>query len=95
MSKKIKVFHHVDQWFEAINNLNGEISITGVYFKHGMKLHVQRMVGQVFMEYTSTILGEEFSSKASHDAVWDSDGLCRVNKKRCPVFDLQFPTTVE
>ena len=95
MSQKIKVFRHVDEWFEAINKLEGEICVTGVYFKHGMKLHVQRMVGQVVMEYTSRILGEEFTSTANHDAVWDCNGLCRVNKKRCPVFDLHFSDSAE
>lgn len=95
MSKKGKVFRHVDDWFSAIESMKDDVQITGVFFKHGQKLHVQRMVGLVFMDYHSLLPdGSDFTSRGSQAASWDWNGQCRIKQKRCSTFDIKFADEV-
>ena len=89
MSKKNYNFRHFDEWSEQIKRLGEGVSVTGVYFKHGQPLHVQRMIGHVVMDFSSvTPDGETFTSRVSQNAVWNAEGLCTIKGKRCKAYDL-------
>ena len=89
MSKKNCVFRHFDEWSKEIKRLGDGISVTGVYFKHGQPLHVQRMIGHVVMDFSSiTPDGETFTSRMSQAASWNAECHCSIKGKRCKAYDL-------
>ncbi len=45
MSKKNVNLRHFDEWSEKIKRFGDDVEFTGVFFKHGKPLYVQRMVG--------------------------------------------------
>jgi len=91
MSKKEKNFRHVDEWFTAIKPFGEDVYVSGIFFKHGQFLHVQRMIGIVFMDFETTLPdGTSFTARSSQEASWDCNGHCRIRKKRCPTYDVMF-----
>lgn len=91
MSTKEKNFRHVDEWQEALKSMADVVVITGLFFKHGQKMHVQRATGSVSMVYQSVLPdGSVFTSQGSKNASWDWAGHCRIGQRRCSNFDIHF-----
>jgi len=91
MSKKNVKLRHFDEWSEQIKRLGEGVEFTGVFFKRGNPMHVQRMVGQVEMEFVSTLPdGLKFTSRSKQFATWDAEGHCFIKRTRCQIYDV-FP----
>ena len=91
MSKKSINLRHFDEWSKQIKRFGEDVEFTGVFFKHGKPLYVQRMVGQVAMDFSSTLPdGTKFTSRTKQFASWNAEGQCSIKGTRCQIYDV-FP----
>ena len=91
MSKKNVNLRHFDEWSKQIKRFGEDVEFTGVFFKHGKPLYVQRMVGQVAMDFSSTLPdGVTFTSRSKQFASWNAEGQCFIKRTRCKIYDV-FP----
>ena len=82
MSKKNVNLRHFDEWSEKIKRFGDDVEFTGVFFKHGQPLFVQRMVGQVAMDFSSTLPdGVILTSRTKQFASWNAEGHCLQSKE--------------
>lgn len=89
MSKNNYTFRHFDEWSKQFKRFGENVSLTGVYFKHGQRLCVQRMVGHVTMDFTTTLPdGQTLTSPVRQFATWNAEGKCTIKGKRCPLYDV-------
>ena len=89
MSKKNVNLRHFDEWSKQIKRFGEDVEFTGVFFKHGQPLFVQRMVGQVAMDFSSTLPdGVILTSRTKQFASWNAEGHCYIKKTRCKIFDV-------
>lgn len=81
MSKKNVNLRHFDEWSKQIKRFGEDVEFTGVFFKHGQPLFVQRMVGQVAMDFSSTLPdGVVLTSRTKQFASWNAEGHCYIKK---------------
>ena len=91
MSKKNVNLRHFDEWSERIKRFGEDVDISGVYFKHRMPMYVQRMVGNVTLDFSSTLPdGTKFTSRTKQFASWNAEGQCSIKGTRCQIYDV-FP----
>ena len=89
MSKKNVNLRHFDEWSKQIKRFGEDVEFTGVFFKHGQPLFVQRMVGQVAMDFSSTLPdGVILTSRTKQFASWNAEGHCFIKKTRCKIYDV-------
>lgn len=89
MSKKSVNLRHFDEWSKQIKRFGEDVEFTGVFFKHGQPLFVQRMVGQVAMDFSSTLPdGVILTSRTKQFASWNAEGHCFIKKTRCKIYDV-------
>ena len=89
MSKKSINLRHFDEWSKQIKRFGEDVEFTGVFFKHGQPLFVQRMVGQVAMDFSSTLPdGVILTSRTKQFASWNAEGHCYIKKMRCKIYDV-------
>ncbi len=53
MSKKNVNLRHFDEWSKQIKRFGEDVEFTGVFFKHGQPLFVQRMVAKQFASWNA------------------------------------------
>ena len=89
MSKKNVNLRHFDEWSKQIKRFGEDVEFTGVFFKHGQPLFVQRMVGQVAMDFSSTLPdGVILTSRTKQFASSNAEGHCYIKKTRCKIYDV-------
>lgn len=89
MSKKNVNLRHFDEWSKQIKRFGEDVEFTGVFFKHGQPLFVQRMVGQVAMDFSSTLPdGVILTSRTKQFASWNAEGHCYIKKTRYKIYDV-------